>query len=252
MHEEKKNLLSELPPKTVFSLGLAFGFLALCTIGFFILLSSFFSSDGGANAFAKANAPERAAQAQPGPTAQVAQISLSKDDWYKGEKGAKIAIVEYSDTECPFCRRFHNTMNQVIDEYGDKVKWVYRHFPLTSIHPNAAKEAEATECAGELGGNKGFWAFTDKLFEITPSNNKLDLDELPKIAQQVGLNKTKFESCLESGKYAQKVKDQADQAVAAGARGTPFSVLVAGDERIVINGAQPYEQVKAAIESVLR
>lgn len=247
MHDEKKNVLSDMPAKTVFGLGVVVGFFVLCTIGFFILLPSQLS---GTDTSEKTDVPTRVVSPPSGPAAQ-GQIKLAKDDWYKGNKDAKITIVEFSDTECPFCKRFHVTMNQIIDEYGDKVKWVYRHFPLTSLHPNAAKEAEATECAGDLGGNEGFWAFTDRLFEVTPSNNRFDIAELPNIAQDVGLNRKKFESCLESGKYAQKVKMQADQAVAAGGRGTPYSVLVAGDEHIVINGAQPYEQIKAAIESVL-
>src|SRR3989344_5485116 len=100
-----------------------------------------------------------------------------------------IAIVEYSDLECPFCKTFQKTLHQIMDEYGEsgKVAWVYRHFPLAQLHTKAAKEAEATECAAELGGNAAFWKYADRLFEVTPSNNNLELSQLPVIAAEVGL-----------------------------------------------------------------
>lgn len=93
-----------------------------------------------------------------------------------GNANAEIFIVEYSDLECPFCKRFHETMVKVMAQYekGAQVAWVYRHFPLDAIHSKARKEAEATECATELGGNDMFWKYANKLMEITPSNNQLD------------------------------------------------------------------------------
>lgn len=81
-----------------------------------------------------------------------------------GSKDAEIIIIEYSDTECPFCKRFHDVMHQTIDAYNGKVAWVYRHFPLTSIHPLAESGAIATECAATLGGNDMFWKYLDALF----------------------------------------------------------------------------------------
>ena len=148
-------------------------------------------------------------------TGGIVLAPVTQDDHVKGDRDAKISIVEFSDTECPFCKRFHPTMQKVVEEYDGQVNWVYRHFPLTSIHPKSPKEAEATECAAELGGNDGFWSYVDRLFEITPSNNGLDLSKLPEIAEEVGLNKTEFEECLDSGKYAQKVQEHSQQAQAA-------------------------------------
>lgn len=109
----------------------------------------------------------------------AAKINLdpvTEKDHIAGNPNAELLIVEYSDPECPFCKRFHETMMQVMNEYGktDKVAWVYRHFPLDSIHSKARKEAEAIECAGELGGNDKFWEYLNKLEEITPANNQLD------------------------------------------------------------------------------
>src|SRR3989338_3710805 len=88
--------------------------------------------------------PDNAATGQPPvPQAAAKKPEVTDKDWYKGNKSAKVAMVEYSDLECPYCKLFHPTMQQAIKEYGDKIKWVYRHFPL-DFHANAQKEAEAT------------------------------------------------------------------------------------------------------------
>lgn len=169
---------------------------------------------------------------------------VNESDHIMGNPDAELAIIEFSDTECPFCKRFHNTVKQVMDENGKEgnVKWVYRHFPLDSIHSKARKEAEATECAAELGGNEKFWKYIDRLFEITPSNNRLDLAQLPEIAEYAGLDKTKFEECLSSGRNAQKVEDDYQDGIKAGVRGTPYSVIInkKTGEKVVVGGAFPY------------
>lgn len=193
-----------------------------------------------------------------GSTGQEANVGgsmkpISEDDHILGNPNAEVIIVEYSDTECPFCKRFHDTMHQVIDEYGKdgKVAWVYRHFPLAQLHPKAAKEAEATECAFDQGGNTAFWAYTDRLYEVTPSNNGLDLDQLPVIAADVGLDVREFERCLDDGDNKKKVADSLADAFAAGGRGTPHNIMLVGDERVAIPGAQPFSTMKAAIDAVL-
>ena len=112
---------------------------------------------------------------------------VTRDDHILGDINAPVKIIEFSDPECPYCKRFHTTMEQIIAEYGKggQVAWVYRHFPLDSIHPKSRKEAEAIECAGEQGK---FWEYTSKIYEVTPSNNKLDPNQLYKIAIDLGLN----------------------------------------------------------------
>jgi protein-disulfide isomerase len=133
------------------------------------------------------------------------------------------------------------------------VAWVYRHFPLDALHSKARKEAEATECANELGGSAAFWNYVDRLFEVTPSNNGLDLAQLPIIAQEIGLDRTAFKKCLDSGKFADYVAHDLDDARAAGGSGTPYSVVIAANsEKFTINGAQSYEEVKRIIDAALQ
>ena len=178
---------------------------------------------------------------------------LTSDDHVRGNKNAKVALVNYSDTECPFCARFHPTMQQVIKEYDGKVKWIYRHFPL-SFHANAQKEAEATECAAKLGGNDAFWSYTDKIYERTTSNGTgFALDKLVPLAKEIGLNESQFKKCLDSDEFAQKVKDQMAKGTEEGVSGTPGTIIMdsKGDTQF-INGALPYDQIKPMIDSVLK
>lgn len=197
-----------------------------------------------------AGAPAAAAP-QPQPT--VKKPEITDEDYYLGNKNAKVVLVEYSDLECPFCKSFHPTMQQVIKDYGDKVKWVYRHFPL-SFHANAQKEAEATECAGKLGGNDAFWKYTDAIFERTTSNGTgFALDKLAPLAKELGLNESSFKQCLDSGEMTKKVTDQMAKGSEEGVTGTPGTIVVdSKGEAQLIPGALPYDQVKTYIDNALQ
>ncbi|MFZ2049138.1 MAG: thioredoxin domain-containing protein [Minisyncoccia bacterium] len=194
-------------------------------------------------------------QQQQQPSGQVGQVEpVTSKDNIVGNPNAKIVIVEYSDYECPFCKSFHNTMLQVMNAYKpDEVAWVYRQFPIAQLHSKAPKESEAALCVNELGGNKAFWDFTDKLFSTTNSGNTLDESELPKLASFAGVNVNAFNSCLSSGKFTKAVQDDVTAAGAAGAQGTPFSVIITkSGNKSSIYGAQPFEQVKATIDALLK
>lgn len=182
---------------------------------------------------------------------------ISGDDYVRGNPNAPIKIIEFSDLECPFCKLFHGTMKRIVDEYNGKVAWVYRHWPLEQLHLKAKTSALAAECAGELGGNEKFWQYLDKYFEITPSNNQINLNELPNIAESVGLNRAQFENCLKSEKYKSKVEAQIENAFNSNPDcprcGTPFSIVIAKDgKKYPIPGAYPYEDVKVIIEKALK
>ncbi len=178
---------------------------------------------------------------------------VSKDDHVLGDAKAPVTLIEYSDMECPFCKRFHPTIQQVAKEYKGKVKIVYRHFPL-NFHANAQKEAEASECVAELGGNAKFWNFLDKVFERTTSNGTgFPLDGLAPLAKEVGVNEQKFKKCLDGGKYAQKVQQQTAEGSAAGIDGTPGSIILGKNGKsVLIPGAVPFESLKAEIDKLLK
>ena len=131
--------------------------------------------------------------------------------------------------------------------------WVYRHFPIASLHSKAPKEAEATECANELGGSEKFWQYINMVYDTTNSNNSLDPAELPKIAKAVGLDVKTFNTCLSSGKYAAKVEADYQDAIKAGGKGTPTSILISKDgTKTTVEGAQPYDQLKTVIDALLK
>ena len=194
------------------------------------------------------------------PVAQAAQTAgkirpVSPNEHILGNPNAKVIIVEYSDTECPYCKQFQSTLHQVISDYGasGEVAWVYRYMPIAQLHPRSEKEAEAVECAGQLGGESAFWKYLDEVYSVTPSNNGLDPTELPKIAADVGLNVSAFNSCWSSGKNAQIVQADYQDGVQAGGNGTPFSVLVNTKDgtQTPIEGAYPYAQLKTMIDALL-
>lgn len=205
------------------------------------------------------------AQAQTGDTVQGAQAPavptptpgkikpVINKDHIRGNADAPITLVVYSDYECPFCKRFHPTMIDLMKEYDGKIKWVYRQYPL-SFHQNAQKEAEASECVAELGGNDKFWDFTDKLFERTTSNGVgFALDQLGPLAAEVGVDQTAFQTCLDSNKYAKFVQDSIADGSKGGVTGTPGTIIIdsKGNQQLLV-GAQPIESFKAVIDPLLK
>ncbi|MHB8652068.1 MAG: DsbA family protein [Minisyncoccota bacterium] len=179
---------------------------------------------------------------------------INAGDYLRGNPNAPVKIVEYSDTECPFCKQFHVTMQRIMSEYGTngQVAWVYRFFPL-SIHPKAPMEAMAVACAGDTGGAAKFWEYLDKIFEVTPSNNNLDPRLLDTIAAQLGIDQTKFDTCRTTNKFAQKIQADYDSGIIAGVQGTPYSVIIGRDgKQYPVDGAQPYEVVKQMVDQALK
>lgn len=196
--------------------------------------------------------PARGEQGADSEIAPEAILAIKSDDHVLGNPDAEVLIIEYSDTQCPFCQKFHETMVQVMDNYGKTgtVAWVYRHFPLDQIHPYARKGGEALECAAELGGNTAFWKYEDELF--APATGGLTLEILPIVAGKVGLDVAKFNACLSSGKYAERVDRDFQDGAAVGVRGTPYSVVwnKKTGKQVPVNGALPYENVKTVLGMV--
>jgi protein-disulfide isomerase len=205
------------------------------------------SGAAAVNAGAKAIVPTAAKAPSVAP-------KIAKDDHILGSTKARIALVEYSDLECPYCKTFHLTANKIVNDYAGQVMWVYRHYPL-SFHANAQKEAESSECVNELGGNDAFWKYIDAIYERTTSNGTgFALDKLGPLASEVGVDQTKFQTCLDSGKYTQKVKDMVTQGSKEGISGTPGNILLdtKTGKTQEIPGAVPFEQIKPLIDGMLK
>ncbi len=187
------------------------------------------------------------APAEEPPAGPVPPVDL-KNDHIRGNPKATVAVIEYSDFECPFCVRAEPTMRQISKDYGDKVMVVYRHYPL-SLHKNAQKQAEATECANDQGK---FWEYHDAIFDRS-TNGTVTITNLVPLAKELGLNETTFKNCLDTNKYAQDVQDEMAAGAAAGVRGTPgtFVVNMKTQKSTFISGAQPFNAFKTAIDAML-
>src|SRR3989344_8109875 len=144
-------------------------------------------------------------------TDQIQVAPVTEKDHILGSRNAKIIIVEYSDTECPFCKVFHATMKEIVQSYNGKVAWVYRHLPIVQLHSKAQKEAEAAECVANIAGNQAFWTYLDLIFEKTNSNDSLDPAELPKLATSIGVSEQAFSDCLNSGKFGESVQKSVEE-----------------------------------------
>jgi protein-disulfide isomerase len=188
------------------------------------------------------------------PTTPTASIpTVGPDDYIRGNPNAPIVIIEYSDYECPFCKIFHTTMQQLMGEYAltGKVAWVYRQFPAASLHPNAPKISEAALCVGKLGGQEAFWTFSDQVFNGREINEVTNMTRLPDFAAAAGVDSNAFAGCLESGEMAETVTTSVEAGLAAGITGTPHSILTVGNQQAIIEGAQPYEVIRQMVDSLI-
>ncbi len=191
-------------------------------------------------------------------TVQVPDLSKirnpDENDHIVGNLDAEVIIVEYSDSECPFCKILHNTLKDLTITYGDKIAWVYRSLPLPSLNEKAALAAHAAECAGEFGGNEKFWEYLNATYDVTRSNDRFDLSQISIIAENIGLDADKLNKCISEEKYVSVLATNIQEALdaTAGRLGTPFSVVIAADgSRTVVNGAQPKENWVLLIDSLL-
>ncbi|HVE87842.1 MAG TPA: thioredoxin domain-containing protein [Myxococcales bacterium] len=174
--------------------------------------------------------------APPKPRRQVAATGPSR-----GPADAKVTIVEFSDFQCPFCSRAHDTVDEVMRTYAGKVKLVYRQMPLTSLHPNAFKAAEASLCAFDQGH---FWEYHDTLFK---NQQQLGVDKLKEYATSLGLDGSKFNQCLDGGDKASLVRTDMKDGEGVGVQGTPAFFI----NGVFLNGAVPIDEFREVIDSEL-
>lgn len=169
------------------------------------------------------------------------EVAVAADDAALGPANAPVTIVEFSDFQCPFCQRVMPTLKRVKETYGDRVRIVWKDFPLTSIHPEAFKAAEAGNCAREQGK---FWEYHDVLFT---NQQALQPEFLKKYAADTGLDATRFSACLDTAKYGDRVQEQMGIGNGLGIQSTP-SAFINGR---LLTGAVPYETFVAIIDEEL-
>lgn len=181
-------------------------------------------------------------------------LPLSEEDHVRGILNAPITVIEYSDFECPFCKRFHATMTDLMAAYDGKVAWVYRHYPLESLHPVKARLASiASECIAKQKGEKGFWFFADRYYELSESNNITDTARvIAQIAGEMEADMNAFNTCVTNEETASKVDRDVTNAFETGGQGTPWSIIITSDGRkYPVNGAYPLEAMKQMIDQIL-
>jgi protein-disulfide isomerase len=169
------------------------------------------------------------------------EVEVTADDPSIGPSSAPVTLVEFSDFQCPFCQRVAPTLKQVKQTYGDKVRVVWKDFPLTQIHPQAFKAGEAAHCAADQGK---FWEYHDRLFA---NQQALQPTDLKKHAADLGLDAAAFGACLDSSKHGERVRDGVAEGSRLGVNSTP-TIYINGR---VLSGAQPYDVIAAVIDEEL-
>ena len=235
----KQHTLSALLSVIAVTLALAF-FLA----GFFVrgLVDRELSVSASA-ALDRPAAPAEAAAAEPAVAPAKAAGVRADDDPARGPTDAAVTIVEFSDFQCPFCKRYvDETLPLVQATYGDKVRYVFRDFPIKQLHPQAIQAAQAAECAADQGK---FWEYHDLLFQY---QGALDVASLKGYAKTLGLNQASFDQCVDSEKHAEEVQGDFDDGISNTVTGTPTFFI---NGRKVV-GAQSFADLEKIIQEELK
>lgn len=181
----------------------------------------------------------------------TAVTPVSSSDHLIGSPSAPVMIIEYADIDSSYSKAFQKTMEQLMVEYAPagKVGWVYRHFPLIDQYPNSEQHAEAAECASALGNGKAFWSFIDLMQAYAPGDQQFDPSNYDTVASSIGVDASRFDSCMTAHTYLQKVNADITNGIAIGADASPYVVvLVHGQKPIAISGSLPYGAMKKIID----
>jgi protein-disulfide isomerase len=171
----------------------------------------------------------------------------SASDHIIGSPTAPVVLIEYSDFQCPYCSLVYPTIKKIVNESNGQVAWVMRNLPLDSLHPEARPAALAAECIAEQAGNKGWWQFADDIF-----GDQQNLGNARYLAEagKIGVNMAQYLSCVSQKKFNDKLDTQSGEAYAAGAQGTPFTIVYGNGKSVPLSGALPDAQFRAVIKAV--
>ena len=179
-------------------------------------------------------------------------------DHLLGTNAADVTIIEYIDFECPYCKAFHGTPQEVVKRLSGKVNMVWRHFPLDFHNPAALNAAEASVCAAKVGGNKAFWKYADAVIMRTEGNGKgmpaTNGNPLSALAKELNIDPVSFQKCLDTGVGKQKVAEDEQDGKNSGINGTP-GVIVRNNKTgksVLMTGAVPLDKLENQVRELLR
>lgn len=192
------------------------------------------------------------------PTTIFAGRPVDDTDLATDNVKSKVIVMEYSDTECPFCAQLHPTITKLREEYASKISFVYRYFPLTQIHPHAFEESRAIYCVGKLLGANKRMEYINQMFTEKLNKKNMVLPEGGKeaLAKNVGVSEAAFSTCLASQESSDAINASMQDGVTAGVQGTPATFILLKNKKgyevvSMVDGARPYEYLKAAIDQAL-
>lgn len=229
-------------PKTTFYLGLFTGIAVSAVLALVMVFSMLMGGQGFTRGSIVATDTPPAAVPptnDPQPAAAPVKGLVATDHVIGGNANSKVTVIEYSDFECPFCGQFTPATKQMLADFPNDVRLVYRHYPL-SFHQNAQKASEASECVAKLKGNEAFWKMHDQLFA---NQTALGTDLYTRLAKGLGVNEADFKKCLDSGETASTVSADMASGNDAGVNGTPATFI----NGKLVSGAVPYATLKQAL-----
>jgi len=224
-------------PKINFFIGLILGIALISTVGFVGLgLNKKTASNGQVN-----NNNEQVAGEQINTEQKVVDLKILDTDYVLGDKNAPVKIFEFSDFQCPYCAKHHETLHQIVKDYQGKVAWVFKQFPIQS-HPLGYPGALASECAGEQGK---FWEMSDIIFK---NQSTLTAESFSKFAKDLKLDVEKFSACYKDEKYKEKILADYNLGINSGVQGTPSNFI----NNESVPGAVPIDELKQIIDQILK
>lgn len=181
------------------------------------------------------------------PSTRVDVPAPTANEHILGSANAPIVLVEYSDFQCPFCSMVYPTLKKIVEDSNGQIAWVYREFPLESLHPQAKPAALAAECIADELGNDAFWKFVDAIFT---NQDKISPTYYATLAKSFGADPATFANCISTQKFSDKIENSVIEAETNGGQGTPYTVIVGKDIQVPVSGALPYAQFTAVINQV--
>jgi protein-disulfide isomerase len=192
------------------------------------------------------------------PTTAFKGRTVDGTDLITGNKKASVILVEYSDSECPFCAQLHPTIKKIQEDYASKLGFVYRYFPLTTIHLNSFEEARAIHCVGQSSDAVKRQAYIDQMFDykFQKRNMLLEKGQKEQMAKAVGVNEAQFTACMQSQESSDAINASIKDGITAGVQGTPATFVLIKNRKgyevaSFVDGARPYEYFKAVIDEAL-